>query len=158
MFSFIFKMFSDGSATLPAGGMIAVSQQLIDKAESLGVSILTSTPVSRITKKGDGYFLVECQKKVFESSSVVVATDGQIAKNIISNVKGFESLKGVTDQPQLSVGCLYYSFLGKAPVEEPILGKKKKKIAIVGGKLLLYTYIYIWVYQSVIVQFFEHGV
>lgn len=121
MFSFIFKMFSDGSATLPAGGMIAVSQQLIDKAESLGVSILTSTPVSRITKKGDGNFLVECQKKGFESSSVVVATDGQIAKNIISNVKGFESLKGITDQPQLSVGCLYYSFLGKAPVQEPIL-------------------------------------
>jgi phytoene dehydrogenase-like protein len=124
MFSFVFKMFSDGSATLPKGGMVAITNQLVDKAESLGVTILTDTPVIKITP-GNDEFVLECTAdsggKSFQTSSVVVATDGQIAKKIIGNVKGFESLKNEPDQRQRSVGCVYYGFEGPAPVEEPIL-------------------------------------
>jgi phytoene dehydrogenase-like protein len=127
MFSFVFKMFSDGSAALPKGGMIAVTDQLVKKAESLGVQIITEMPVTRVLMSGgkdNDNIIVECKgdtQRCFETSSVVVATDGRIAKKIIGNVKGFESLKDVPDQPQLAVGCLYYAFEGKAPVEEPIL-------------------------------------
>ena len=123
MFSFVFKMFSDGSATLPKGGMVAVTNQLVAKAESLGVKILTETPVTKVTPQNDD-FILECTAdsgKTFTTSSVVVATDGQIAKKIISNVQGFEYLKNEADQTQRSVGCLYYGFEGPAPVEEPIL-------------------------------------
>ncbi len=123
MFSFVFKMFSDGSATLPKGGMVAVTNQLVAKAESLGVKILTETPVTKITPEDDR-FLLECTAasgRSFATSSVVLATDGQIAKKIMSNIKGFESLKDEADQTQRSVGCLYYGFEGPAPVEEPIL-------------------------------------
>jgi len=127
MFSFAFKMFSDGSATLPKGGMKAVTDQLVNKAESLGIQIITEMPVTRVLRNRDNdndNFIVECKadnQQCFKTSFVVVATDGQIAKKIISNIKGFESLKEIPDQPQLSVGCLYYAFKGKAPVEEPIL-------------------------------------
>ena len=123
MFSFVFKMFSDGSATLPKGGMVAVTNQLVAKAESLGVKILTETPVTKVTPQDDD-FVLECTAdsgRSFKTSSIVVATDGQIAKKIISNIKGFESLKNEADQTQRSVGCLYYGFEGPAPVEEPIL-------------------------------------
>lgn len=123
MFSFVFKMFSDGSATLPKGGMIAVTNQLVEKAESLGVKIITKTPVTKILPQEDSYIL-KCTAdsgQTFQTFSVIVATDGQIAKKIISNVKGFESLKNEPDQTQRSVGCLYYGFQGPAPVEEPIL-------------------------------------
>mmetsp|Transcript_26909 Transcript_26909/g.59077 ORF Transcript_26909/g.59077 Transcript_26909/m.59077 type:complete len:587 (-) Transcript_26909:52-1812(-) len=123
MFSFVFKMFSDGSATLPKGGMIAVTNQLVEKAESLGVKILIDTPVTKVTPQENKYF-VECvadSKLSFDTSSVVVATDGQIAKKIIGNIKGFESLKDEPDQLQRSVGCVYYGFEGPAPVEDPIL-------------------------------------
>ncbi len=123
MFSFVFKMFSDGSATLPKGGMVAVTNQLVAKAESLGVKILTDTPVIKITPENDK-FLLECTAdsgRGFTTSSVVVATDGKIAKKIIGNIKGFESVKNEADQTQRSVGCLYYGFEGPAPVEEPIL-------------------------------------
>ena len=123
MFSFVFKMFSDGSATLPKGGMVAVTNQLVAKAESLGVKILTEAPVTKITPKNDN-FSIECTAdsgRSFTTPSVVVATDGQIAKKIISNVKGFESLKNEADQTQRAVGSLYYGFEGPAPVEEPIL-------------------------------------
>lgn len=131
MFSFIFKMFSEGSATLPKGGMQTVSDQLEAKAKALGVEIFTDTPATKIctsSRKGDDgemkeTYVVECSKnrQRFESSSLIVATDGQVAQKIISNFKGFESLEELVEQPQRSVGCLYYSFKGESPIEEPIL-------------------------------------
>jgi phytoene dehydrogenase-like protein len=39
MFSFVFKMFSEGAATLPEGGIGAVATQLEEKAKKLGVEI-----------------------------------------------------------------------------------------------------------------------
>ncbi|KAG7362728.1 oxidoreductase, FAD-binding [Nitzschia inconspicua] len=123
MFSFVFKMFSEGSATLPAGGMKAVSDQLVAKAESLGVEILTESPVTGIVEEDGGSFIVECAKDRhrYETSTLVVATDGVIAQKLISNIQGFESLEDLPEQPQLSVGCLYYSFKGDPPVDDPIL-------------------------------------
>jgi phytoene dehydrogenase-like protein len=132
MFSFIFKMFSEGSATLPKGGMQTISDQLEAKAKALGVEIFTDTPATKIcisSKKGGDdsgmkeTYVVECAKnrQRFESATLIVATDGQVAQKIISNFKGFESLEELVEQPQRSVGCLYYSFKGEAPIEEPIL-------------------------------------
>jgi phytoene dehydrogenase-like protein len=123
MFSFIFKMFSEGSATLPEGGMGAVSAQLVEKAKKTGVEIRTELPVTRIATFKDDGFIVECagKKQRFKAPSVVLATDGQIAQRMLSAVEGFESLSDLPEQPQLSVGCLYYGFEGNAPVEEPIL-------------------------------------
>lgn len=123
MFSFVFKMFSDGSAALPKGGMIAVTNQLVKKAESLGVLILTDAPVTKLSPQENKFF-IECTAdsgRFFDASTVVVATDGQVAKKIISNIQGFESLKDEPDQKQRAVGCLYYGFEGPAPVEDPIL-------------------------------------
>jgi phytoene dehydrogenase-like protein len=123
MFSFVFKMFSEGSATLPAGGMKAVAAQLGVKAEALGVEIVLETPVTGIVEEEDGSFLVECakNKQRFETPNLIIATDGVIAQKLIANIKGFESLEDLISQPQLSVGCLYYSFKGPPPVEDPIL-------------------------------------
>lgn len=126
MFSFVFKMFSEGSATLPEGGIGAVSAQLAEKAEKAGVTICTDMPVTRIsTKKKGGVngIAVECKgkKQRYDASSVVVATDGKIAQKLLAGVEGFESLTDLPEQPQLSVGCLYYTFQGDAPVQEPFL-------------------------------------
>ncbi len=123
MFSFVFKMFSEGSATLPAGGMGAVSKQLVEKAKKFGVEIRTSTAVSRIGMDKNEGFLVDCAelKQRFKASTLIVATDGKVAQRLLSNVPGFENLPDLPEQPQQSVGSLYYSFKGAAPVEEPIL-------------------------------------
>lgn len=123
MFSFVFKMFSEGSATLPAGGMGSVSKQLVEKAKKAGVEIRTDTPISCIAVGKDGEFSVDCakSKERFKASSLIVATDGQIAQRLLSNVPGFENLADLPEQPQQSVGSLYYSLKGAAPVEEPIL-------------------------------------
>jgi phytoene dehydrogenase-like protein len=124
MFSFIFKMFSEGSATLPEGGMKAVAEQLVQKAKSLGVEIRTEHPVTSISVGNEnGRFVVECARnnEFFETSSLIVATDGRIAQKLLANINGFESLETLPQQAQLSVGCLYYAITGEAPIEDPIL-------------------------------------
>jgi phytoene dehydrogenase-like protein len=123
MFSFVMKMFCEGSATLPEGGMGAISAQLAEKAEACGVEIRTDIPVTRIGAGNHGEFVVESfgKKRRFQSPSVVLATDGKIARKMLSTVDGFENLVELPEQPQLSVGNLYYSFKGNAPVDDPIL-------------------------------------
>lgn len=123
MFSFVFKMFSEGSATLPEGGMGSVSRQLLEKAEKAGVEVRVDTPVSGITVGKDDGFVVESAKTrtLFKASSLIVATDGKVAQKLLAGVPGFENLLDLPEQPQRAVGCVYYSFKGEAPVEEPIL-------------------------------------
>jgi phytoene dehydrogenase-like protein len=127
MFNFIFKMFTDGAAALPRGGMQAIAQQLADKATAKGVDIRTSQPVaklSRLLEQDGGGYLIETQdgKTRIQANVVIIATDGVVSQKMISQMDGFEYLEGLaTQQPQRSVGCLYYSFAGAEPVQEPIL-------------------------------------
>jgi phytoene dehydrogenase-like protein len=120
MFSFIFKMFSEGAATLPEGGMGAVSKQVADQATKAGVTIQTGEAVTKLTTANGG-FLVETDSCYIQAQNVIVATDGSVAHKLLSQLDGFESLENLPEQPQRSVGCLYYSFDGEVPVTEPIL-------------------------------------
>jgi phytoene dehydrogenase-like protein len=125
MFHFVFKMFSVGAATLPQGGMGAVSEQLASKAKAAGVEIRTDNPVAscHVQKKGKSGFLVDLAhtNDQIKTDIVIIATDGHVAQKLMSRVDGFESLETAPEQPQRKVGCLYYSFDGPAPVKEPIL-------------------------------------
>ncbi|KAI2512792.1 flavin containing amine oxidoreductase [Fragilaria crotonensis] len=129
MFSFIFKMFSQGSATLPMDGIGAVSKQLAERAKTAGVVLQSNYPVGYVSvlrdddeandDSGDGRFVVESMdgtRRVI-AKSVIVATDVSVAEALLSQV-GVDSTE---PQPQRSVGCLYYSFDGDAPIQEPIL-------------------------------------
>ena len=121
MFSFVFKMFSEGSASLPQGGIGAVSKQLADKATAAGVDIHTSQPVKRIVHKKEHYLIETSNGKNIRSGKVIVATEGPAAKKLLSTL---DELKGLSDKPepvQRFVGCLYYSFKGEEPVQDPIL-------------------------------------
>jgi phytoene dehydrogenase-like protein len=125
MFSFVFKMFSEGSATLPEGGMIKVADQLVEKAKQAGVDIKVETPVTRLETKSDGSIIVESaynsKHTTYKAKAVIVATDGKVAQTLLSQIDDFASLEQLPEQPQLTVGCLYYSFEGAPPVEDPIL-------------------------------------
>lgn len=126
MFSFIFKMFSQGSATLPRNGIGAVSQQLVERAKKAGVVVQSDCPVGSISvlqndSDEDGRFVVNSvdgTRRVL-CDSVIVATDVSVAESLLSQVVGVEST--TPPQPQRSVGCLYYGFDGDAPIQEPIL-------------------------------------
>jgi phytoene dehydrogenase-like protein len=130
MFHFVFKMFAEGAASLPTGGMQAVSNQLMDKAKGQGVDIKLSHAVKNIqcheeSNDNDSisyrYTIDTEQGTQIHCKSIICATEGVQAQKILSKIKGLESLNNMEKQPQRSVGCMYYSFQTETPVKEPIL-------------------------------------
>jgi phytoene dehydrogenase-like protein len=123
MFGFVFKMFTQGAATLPRRGMGAVSQQLANQALSAGVDILCNHSVTKITRHAaSGSYRVSCANgDTIVADTVIVATEGPRAKKLLATVQGLEGLEEEVETTQRSVGCLYYSFVGEPPVRDPIL-------------------------------------
>lgn len=73
MFDFVFRMFGEGHAALPAGGMEAIPKQI---AASLpGQLIHLNTPVSHI----DGFTVHLRDGRAVEAENIVVATDAPTA-------------------------------------------------------------------------------
>ena len=69
MFEFVFKMFGEGSAAVPADGMVKISEQL---AEELSINELILN--ERITKI-EQYKVYGASGKVFKSKVILIATD-----------------------------------------------------------------------------------
>lgn len=124
MCNFVMKMFSDGAASLPHGGMAAVATQLERKAINAGVDVRVNHPVSDISRKeSDGTYTVQTAdgKTCIETDSIIVATDIRVASVLLAQIDSLESLASLPDISQREVGCLYYAFEGPAPVTDPIL-------------------------------------
>ena len=126
MFHFVFKMFADGAASLPTGGMQAVSNQMMDRAIGLGVDIHLNQHVEEIAELESGFEVKVGNGESFHSKSVICATESPRAETLLSQLDGMEGLNsGVEEQHQRarSVGCYYYSFLDgdKCPVNDKIL-------------------------------------
>lgn len=106
MFRFVFRMFSTGSACLPADGMESIPRQI---AAALPESSLScSTPVAAVHSDR-----VELSTgETVEATGVVVATDGHTAASLLpGSVINAES-QGVT--------CLYYA-ADQPPINRPVL-------------------------------------
>jgi phytoene dehydrogenase-like protein len=101
--------------------MRAVAQQLVDKATNAGVDIRTDNAVKKIVKKKDGTFELVLSKGKLNAGKVIVATEGPVTQALLSTVDELKSLAQEDGETQQSVGCLYYSFQGSAPVTDPIL-------------------------------------
>jgi phytoene dehydrogenase-like protein len=124
MFHFVMKMFSQGAATLPKGGIGAVAQQLKENAAKTGVDLRCNATVTSMELREDGRFEIELADKtsVVVAKTVIVATDGKVSDSLLSQVdSSIESSVKKETQPHRSVGCLYYTFDGPPPVADPIL-------------------------------------
>ena len=131
MFHFLFRMFTLGSASLPAGGMQSVANQLEKKATDLGVHIQFSSAVLSLKhpgKENGGEITIEVGSgdnsggsRFLQAKSVVVATDEKISRNLLENVDGLDQIKSLPKLSQRTVGCIYYGFRSPAPLIEPIL-------------------------------------
>ena len=64
---------------------------------------------------------VDGHHTVVNTKSVIVATDYNVARSLLQDIPGLESLKSMPKLSQRSVGCIYYAFPSPAPLEEPIL-------------------------------------
>jgi len=114
MFDFVFKMFSQGHATLPAQGMAAIPAQLAKGLEAERIHLQTRVAALRsadqtttiVLEKGE-----ECTAK-----ALVVATDAPNAARLLS------SIVGDAFQPPAACAttCLYFA-APQPPYSEPLL-------------------------------------
>ncbi|MBL6765124.1 MAG: FAD-dependent oxidoreductase [Verrucomicrobiae bacterium] len=107
MFEFTFKMFSQGSATLPARGMGEIPRQLASRlppgAIRLGAQVTQIQPGSITLESGEQ----------FHGDAVVVATDATTAAGLVS-------AGGTVGPVWRSVTCLYFA-AARSPLDESII-------------------------------------
>ncbi|MEM1442339.1 MAG: FAD-dependent oxidoreductase, partial [Verrucomicrobiota bacterium] len=107
IFEFTFKMFSMGSATLPAKGMQAIPEQLAARLSD--GTIRLKTPARAISEG-----VIEAEGLTLTPDHIVVATDGEATSELVPG----------TPQPKWnSTSCLYFS-AEKAPWTEPVIALK----------------------------------
>ena len=105
MFEFVFKMFAEGQATLPAAGMEALPRQLA--ADLPQETLRVDTPVTAL----DGQRVVLDDGTTLEASALVVAIDAPAAQRLIGDIQPTQGR---------STTCLYYA-AANSPVDEPLL-------------------------------------
>lgn len=110
MFEFTFRMFAEGDAALPEGGMAAIPEQLAAALPSGSVRL--RAPAASV--ETGAVKLVSGER--LSADAVVVATDGYVARRLLG--RPFERARpGAAGR---DVACLYFA-AERAPVEEPIL-------------------------------------
>lgn len=107
MFEFTYKMFSQGSATLPARGMGEIPRQLASRLPPAAIRL-----GSRVSKVLPGSITLESGEQ-FQGDAVVVAADASTAAALVSP-------GGTTDPLWRSVTCLYFA-AARSPIGEPII-------------------------------------
>jgi protoporphyrinogen oxidase len=105
MLEFVFKMFAEGQAVLPAGGMENMPKQM--RAHLPDDSVRLNTTVDSI----DGQTVVLEEGEKIDTSSVVVATSAPEANRLIGDVIPVEGRSTV---------CFYYD-APASPLDDPVL-------------------------------------
>ncbi len=107
MFEFTFKMFSQGSATLPARGMGEIPRQL-----ALRLPEGTIRLREKVTEVKAGQVVLDSGEHL-TGHAIVVATDASTAAKLLPNLGG-------TEPAWRSVTCLYFA-ASRSPMREAII-------------------------------------
>ena len=107
MFEFTFKMFSQGSATLPSKGMGEIPRQLASR-----LPVGTIRLGAQVTQIQSGSITLESGEQ-FRGDAVVVATDATTAVGLVS-------AGGAAEPVWRSVSCLYFA-APRSPLGESII-------------------------------------
>jgi phytoene dehydrogenase-like protein len=105
MFRFVFRMFADGDAAVPADGMGAIPEQMARRLPEH--SLRLAAPVEGV---GPGYVTLR-SGETLTAKAVVVAADGESAARLL----GWDRPK-----PARAVTCLSFA-AAESPLKEPIL-------------------------------------
>ena len=117
MLRFVFRMFSQGPATLPAQGMEAIPRQLADRLPPGTVRL--QAPVASL--RADGVTLASGE--LIPARSVVVATEGPAAARLLATLPSAPHPGPHHDEVATSgqgVTCLSFA-AARGPVQQPIL-------------------------------------
>ncbi len=129
MFQFVFKMFTEGAASVPEKGMGQIGAVLANKLVQTEVRYNTRAQALLENTEDGGIDVVVVaghdggkQEEVVHCQNVVLAADPVASQSL---VEGSLGLLGV--QPRLSLPegrgslCLYFGFEGPPPIKDPIL-------------------------------------
>jgi phytoene dehydrogenase-like protein len=105
VFRYVFKIFAEGDVALPAQGMAAIVEQLIEGIPP--ERIRTEAPVAAISPEG----VVLTSGETIESRTVVVATEAPQTARLTGESYGYGSQGEI---------CLYFA-ADKAPIDKPYL-------------------------------------
>jgi phytoene dehydrogenase-like protein len=132
MFQFVFKMFSEGAASLPEKGMGQIGAVLAEKLPS--GSVRYRNRVESLSRTPTGTIEVVVHKvdddtrEIVECKSVVLAADPESSKTLVAESAGLVWGSSGSNRagalaipaPRRSI-CLYFGFDGPPPVLEPML-------------------------------------
>lgn len=117
MFEFVFKMFTEGSATLPLDGMGSIPLQIADEIPE--EKLLYNTVVKSLTRNSNGVYILDVTKNgkptTVECKKVVIAADPKTAQKLLN-----PTIDLPIPEARSSL-CLYFGIDGKPPVTDPIL-------------------------------------
>lgn len=136
MFEFVFKIFADGDAALPAFGMGACANQLIENIPPSSLKLQTAA--QSITRDLKNDVIVVKAKSMngdkkgmttatfsYRCDGVIIATDPPASKEILSASFSVSGKKGIDSNIEIPPGrgstCLYFGIDGPPPVTDPIL-------------------------------------
>lgn len=104
MFEFVFRMFGQGDASLPADGMRAIPRQVASQLPPDAVHLQSSV------RQLDGQTITLASGATHTAKNIVLATDNPNAAE----------LGGIQQREQCGVSCVYFA-VDKAPLQEAIL-------------------------------------
>jgi protoporphyrinogen oxidase len=114
MFDFVFKMFSQGHATLPAQGMAAIAEQLAHGLPAERVRLQSRVAALRSADQTTTITLETGEE--FAAKTLVVATDAPNAARLLSSVAG----NALQTPAACATTCLYFA-APQPPYSEPLL-------------------------------------
>ena len=130
MFQFVFKMFTEGAASLPEKGMGQVGEALAKRLPASSLHYGHKVEAVRRNKKGVVEVVVEVKKgegssyEVVECRSLVLAADPVSTKNLLEGsqdvVDAAVKSNYAIPEARRSI-CLYFGFDGPPPVKDPML-------------------------------------
>lgn len=130
MFQFVFKMFTEGAASLPEKGMGQVGEVLAKRLPSSSVRYGHRVEAVKRNKKGKVEVVVAKEGgggnkyEVFECESLVLAADPVSTKKLLEGSDGVvkRSVREGCAIPDARKSiCLYFGFDGPPPVTDPML-------------------------------------
>jgi phytoene dehydrogenase-like protein len=115
-FEFLFRMFSTGSAALPARGMRAIPEQLAVKLKP-GTLVLNSR-VRQLSSQSGSFVLSDGGQAFIAARTVVVATEESTARQLLQGLSGFGISTGARTWNCTTAFCFAAD---QPPVKGPML-------------------------------------
>jgi len=112
VFEFTFKMLSEGQTVVPAAGMGAIADQLVERAIEADARVVTETPVEAVEAAG-GEASVQIPGETVDADAVVVAADPKASRE----------LTGVDAIPTDAKGCVTQYFA--VPAGHPLADSER---------------------------------